>query len=201
MERDGLRAQEIVTGEILQRDFYERGTVDVARDLLGQVLIHGAAAGIIVETEAYLGGDDLASHSAAGITDRTRVIFGPPGHAYVYLSYGMHDCLNIVAEPAGTPGCVLIRALEPVQGLDVMRSRRPKARTDRDLTSGPGKLTRALGITRKDTGVDVTRGNLVVMTRLGVPRFEIEVTPRIGITRCADLPLRFLIKGNRFVSR
>jgi DNA-3-methyladenine glycosylase len=198
MERDGVRAQKIVK---LPRSFYERGTIEVARDLLGKVLVHGPAAGIIVETEAYLGGDDLASHSAAGITDRTRVIFGPPGHAYVYLSYGVHDCMNIVAQPAGTPGCVLIRALEPIEGLDAMRERRPKARTDRDLTSGPGKLTRALGITREHTGVDMTRGDLVVLARAETPRFEIAVTPRIGITKCADLPLRFLVLGNRFVSR
>jgi DNA-3-methyladenine glycosylase len=199
MERDGARAQEIVRG--LARSFYERGTVDVARDLLGKVLAHGATAGIIVETEAYVGGDDLASHSAAGITDRTRVLFGPAGHAYVYLSYGMYDCMNIVAEPKGTPGGVLIRALEPVEGLETMRARRPKARSDRDLTSGPGKLTRALGITRKDSGVDMTRGNLVVLARTAIPHFEIAVTPRIGISKCAELPLRFVIKGNRFVSR
>src|SRR5271167_3597176 len=160
MERDGVRTAEVMRA--LPRRFYERGTVDVARDLLGKVLVHGETAGIIVETEAYLGGDDLASHSAAGVTDRTRVIFGPPGHAYVYLSYGMHDCMNIVAERAGTPGCVLLRALEPIEGLNLMRERRPKARTDRDLASGPGKLTRALGITRKDTGTDMTRGDLAV---------------------------------------
>jgi DNA-3-methyladenine glycosylase len=113
----------------------------------------------------------------------------------------MHDCMNIVAEPAGTPGCVLIRSLEPVEGLEIIRARRPKARTDRDLASGPGKLTRALGITREHTGRDMTRGDLVVLARAGAPRFEITVTPRVGITKCADLPLRFLIAGNRFVSR
>jgi DNA-3-methyladenine glycosylase len=201
MERDGVRAPEIVKKPILPRRFYARGTIDVARDLLGKILVYGPAAGIIVETEAYLGGDDLASHSAAGITDRTRVIFGPPGHAYVYLSYGMHDCMNIVAEPAGKPGCVLIRALEPLEGLDVMRARRPRARTDRDLTSGPGKLTRALGITRKHTGVDLTRGDLIVLSRSPAPTFRIAVTPRIGIVKCAELPLRFFIEGNKFVSR
>jgi DNA-3-methyladenine glycosylase len=201
MERNGVRVPEIVKNRILPRSFYERGTVEVARDLLGKVLVHGAAAGIVVETEAYLGGDDLASHPAVGITDRTRVIFGPPGHAYVYLSYGMHDCLNIVAERAGDPGCVLIRALEPIEGQDTMRLRRPKARTDRDLASGPGKLTQALGITRKHAGIDMTRGDLVVVARPTAPPFDIAVTPRIGITKCADLPLRFLIRGNRFVSR
>jgi DNA-3-methyladenine glycosylase len=199
MERDGVRAQKIVRG--LPRGFYERATIEVARDLLGKVLVHGSTAGMIVETEAYLGGADLASHSAAGITDRTRVIFGPGGHAYVYLCYGMYDCMNIVAERNGTAGCVLIRALEPVQGADVMRERRPRARADRDLASGPGKLTRALGITREHSGADITRGNLVVLDPSDMPGFEIAVTPRIGITKCADLPLRFHIKGNRFVSR
>src|ERR1700712_1501036 len=123
---------------ILPRDFYARDTIEVSRDLLGKRLVHGETSGTIVETEAYLGGDDLASHSAAGITERTRVIFGPPGHAYVYLSYGMHECLNIVAGPAGKPGCVLIRALEPIEGVELMRMRRPGARTDWDLASGPG---------------------------------------------------------------
>jgi DNA-3-methyladenine glycosylase len=197
MERDGFRPAEIV---ILPRSFYLRPTIHVARALLGQVVAHGETAGIIVETEAYLGGDDLASHSAAGITDRTRVIFGPPGHAYIYLSYGMHDCLNIVAEPAGTPGCVLIRAIEPVAGLDIMRLRRPSARSDRDLASGPGKLTRALGITRAMSGRDMTRGDLVVRAR-PTEGIKIAVTPRIGITKCADWPLRYFIKGNKFVSR
>ncbi len=188
-------------GPILRRAFYKRGTVEVARELLGKIVVHGATAGVIVETEAYLGGDDLASHSAVGITNRTRVIFGPPGHAYVYLSYGIHECLNIVAEPDGKAGCVLIRALEPVAGLDAMYRRRAAARTDRDLTSGPGKLTRALGITRVHNGVDMTRGNLVVRAPDREAPIEIEVTPRIGITKCAELPLRFSIGGNRFVSR
>src|SRR5712692_10764353 len=114
---------------ILPRSFYSRDTVTVARDLLGKIVVHGRAAGTIVETEAYLGGDDLAAHSARGITDRTRVIFGPPGHAYVYFIYGMHECLNLVAEPEGKPGCVLIRAVEPLAGIDIMRQRRPAARS------------------------------------------------------------------------
>jgi DNA-3-methyladenine glycosylase len=199
VDRDDLRAPQIMTG--LRRSFFERGTIDVARDLLGKVVVHGPTAGIIVETEAYLGGEDLASHSAAGITNRTRVIFGPPGHAYVYLSYGMHECLNIVAEPEGSAGCILIRALEPLAGLDIMRERRPKARSDRDLASGPGKLTRALAITRAHNGADMTRGDLVVRAPAVAAAFEIEVTPRIGITKCVDLPLRFIVKGNDFVSR
>src|SRR6516165_9933542 len=114
-------------GRILKRAFYEQSAEQVARDLLGKVLVHGPTAGIIVETEAYLGGEDLAAHSARGLTERTRVIFGPPGHAYVYFIYGMYECLNIVAEPDGTPGCVLIRALEPVAGIEIMQRRRPAA--------------------------------------------------------------------------
>jgi DNA-3-methyladenine glycosylase len=187
-------------GPILKRDFYERHTVEVARDLLGKVLVHGRTAGVIVETEADLGGDDLAAHSARGITDRTRVIFGPPGHAYVYFIYGMYECLNLVCEPEGKPGCVLIRALEPVEGIERMRQRRPAARKDEDLASGPGKLTLAMGITRAQNGADVTRGALVVRDPAEKRRVEIGVTPRIGITKCADLPLRFIVRGNRFVS-
>lgn len=187
-------------GRILPRGFYERPTVTVARELLGKVLVHGSTAGMIVETEAYLGGDDLAAHSARGITDRTRVIFGPPGHAYVYFIYGMYECLNLVAEPEGKPGCVLIRALEPVAGMELMRQRRPAARKVEDLASGPGKLTLAMGITRVQNGTDVTRGALVVREPKEGRRVEIAVTERIGIRECADWPLRFLVRGNRFVS-
>ena len=189
-------------GRILRREFYQRPTVDVARSLLGKVLVHGPAAGVIVETEAYLGGDDRASHSARGITDRTRVIFGPPGHAYVYFIYGMYECLNIVAEPAGHPGCVLVRALEPVAGIEIMQRRRPRARRLEDLASGPGKLTLALDITRSHNGADLTRGPLVVRELPAEPRcVEIDVTPRIGIRECADWPLRFVVRGSRFVSK
>jgi DNA-3-methyladenine glycosylase len=190
----------MIAGPILKRVFYERTTVEVARDLLGKLLVHRSVAGMIVETEAYLGGDDLAAHSARGITGRTRVIFGPPGHAYVYFIYGMYECLNIVAEPAGRPGCVLIRALEPVAGAEIMQSRRPAAKRLEDLASGPGKLTLAMGITRAHNGADLTRGPLVVRAPAELHRLEIAVTPRIGIRECADWPLRFLIKGNRFVS-
>src|SRR5262249_49152881 len=120
--QDRVPADQLVRrSRVLGRSFYERPTVTVARDLLGKILIHGPVAGIIVETEAYLGGNDLAAHSARGITDRTRVIFGPPGHAYVYFIYGMHECLNLVCEPEGRPGCVLIRALEPVAGIEEMQ--------------------------------------------------------------------------------
>src|SRR5580698_7788176 len=175
---------------ILPRGFYARDTVEVARGLLGKILVHGETSGKIVETEAYLGGGaDLAAHTARGITNRTRVIFGPPGHAYVYFIYGMYECLNLVAEPDGKPGCVLIRALEPVGGIEIMQRRRPAARGLRGLTSGPGRLTLALGITREQNGADVTRGALTVRTSRREEPFEIEVTPRVGIRQCADWPL------------
>jgi DNA-3-methyladenine glycosylase len=187
-------------GPILERSFYARPTAEVARALLGKVLVHGPAAGIIVETEAYPGRDDLASHSARGMTARTRVIFGAPGHAYVYLIYGMYTCLNLVAEPDGTPGCVLIRALEPVAGVEDMRRRRPAARRIEDIARGPGRLTMAMGIALADYGADVTRGRLVVREP-GLPQaIEIDATPRIGIRVCAERPLRFVLRGNRFVS-
>jgi len=187
-------------GPVLPRSFYSRPAIDVARALLGKVLVHGRAAGIIVETEAYLGANDQAAHSARGVTPRTEVIFGPPGHAYVYFIYGMYECLNLVCEPAGTAGCVLIRALEPVAGLDLMRRRRPAARKLEDFASGPAKVALALAITRAHNAADVTRGSLVVRQPLRPVAFEIEATPRIGITQAADLPLRFLIRGSRFVS-
>src|SRR5262249_14130245 len=160
--------------------------------LLGKILVHGSVAGAIVETEAYLGEGDLAAHAARGLTDRTRVIFGPPGHAYVYFIYGMYECLNLVAEPKGKAGCVLIRALEPVVGIEMMRRRRPTARKPEDVANGPGKLTLAMSITRAQNGVDVTRGALTVREPLSHHAIDIAVTPRIGITQSADLPLRFL---------
>ncbi len=178
---------------ILPRAFYQRPTVEVARGLLGQLLVHGATAGVIVETEAYLGGEDLASHSARGITPRTSVIFGPPGHAYVYLNYGIHECLNIIAEPEGTAGCVLLRALTPERGIELMRQRRGSPKNDRELANGPGKLTQALGITRALNGADVTDGLLVIEQRPTPDPARIRTTPRIGITKCSNWPLRFLL--------
>ena len=171
----------------LPRSFYARPTVEVARDLLGKILRHGEAAARIVEVEAYLGEGDAAAHSAAGRTPRTQVIFGSPGRAYVYLIYGMHHCLNIVAEPAGTAGCVLIRAVEPVAGITLP-------------TNGPGKLTRALDITLQHYGADLTRGPLTVSAPEQSGAFQIAVSPRIGIRRSAELPLRFFSRGNKYVS-
>jgi len=187
--------------QVLDRSFYARPAVDVARDCLGKILVHGRVAGRIVETEAYLGVDDMAAHAWRGITNRTHVLFGPPGHAYVYFIYGMYDCLNFVAEEEGKAGCVLIRALEPVTGIRVMQRRRPAAKRIQDLASGPGKLTLAMGITRKQNGSDLVASRLHVRRLDYEPLIEIGVTPRIGITHCADWPLRFVIRGSAFVSR
>ncbi len=188
--------------EILPESFFARPTVEVAPDLLGKILIHRRAAGMIVEVEAYLGKEDRAAHASRGLTPRTRVLFGPPGRAYVYFIYGMHECLNIVAEPDGVPGCVLIRALEPLAGIAEMKRRRPAARSLAELASGPGRLTAALGITRKLYGADLTRpGPFTVRRWRREPEFEIARSPRIGIRHCADWPLRFYIVGNPFVSR
>ena len=185
----------------MDEKFYSRHATEVARDVLGKVLVHGKTAGRIVEVEAYLGLEDLAAHASRGVTDRTRVLFGPPGHAYVYFIYGMHECLNFVAEPEGQAGCVLIRALEPLAGIDLMFRRREKAKRVEDLASGPGKLTQAMGITRKLNGSSLIKGPLTVRRLNGEARPEVEVTPRIGISHCADWPLRFFIAGNRFVSK
>ena len=186
----------------LERAFYTRDARVVARAMLGTYLVHAprgseARAVRVVETEAYCGPKDLACHARAGLTKRTRTLLGEPARAYVFLIYGMYECLNIVAEPAGIPGCVLVRALQPVAGIEIMRQRRPATRRCEDLASGPGKLTLALGITRAHNGADLTRGSLVVREP-AVPRpFEIAVTPRIGITQCADLPLRFVLTPAR----
>ena len=170
----------------LPRSFYAHSPDNVARDLLGCVLVHGGRAGRIVETEAYLGRGDPPSHSHRGLTKRTQVLFGPPGHAYVYLIYGMHECLNIVTQPEGQPGCVLIRALEPLHGVEA-------------ATNGPGRLTRAMGITREHYGADLTGGPLRVL--YGTHAESIAYGSRIGIGLYPDLPLRFWLSGNVFVSR
>jgi len=191
---------ELASLPVLPRSFYEQSTARVARLLLGKVLLHGARAGRIVEVEAYLGPRDPAAHAFRGRTPRTEVLFGPPGHAYVYLIYGMYECLNVVAEPAGCPGCVLIRALEPMAGLPSMFAARPAARHPRDLCSGPGKLTRAMGITRQHYGADLTSGRLTIRdTKTPLPEPIIR-SRRIGVRQGVKPLLRFYLKGNPFVS-
>jgi DNA-3-methyladenine glycosylase len=192
-------------GRILRRDFYNRETEIVARELLGTILEcrteDGIASGVIVETEAYIGEHDLACHAAAGRTKRTEPLYGPPGNAYVYFIYGMHWCINAVTRAEGLPSAVLIRALEPLEGLSLMRARRPKARSDRELTNGPGKLCAALGIDRRMNALPLQRYPLVIRNGVAVADSDVVVTPRIGITQAADWPLRYFVRGNAHVSR
>lgn len=187
----------------LPRRFYLRPARAVARDLLGCVLVshrRGAiTAGRIVETEAYLGPEDKASHAAFRPGSRA-LFYGEGGSAYVYLNYGMHCCLNTIAGRAGHPGCVLIRALEPVMGLAPMARRRGAPEDSPRLASGPGNLTQAMGITRADNGADLTAGRLTIEPPDRPRDFRIASGPRVGITRAVDLRLRFWIAENRFVS-
>ncbi len=184
----------------LPASHYARGVVDVARDLLGCLVVHGECAGLIVETEAYHDSEP-ACHAHIGLTARTHTLFGPPGRAYVYRSYGIHALLNAVCEPEGVGAAVLIRALEPVRGLDAMRARRGLERVE-DLCSGPGKLTQALGIDLELNGADLVSGPVRIEPRApGWEAAEPLVGPRIGITKAADLPWRFCAGGSRSVSR
>ena len=181
--------------------FFERNAEELARELLSCVLFHGTTAGMIVETEAYLGLNDLAAHASRGRTERTQVLFGPPGRAYVYFIYGMHECLNVVAEKEGEPGCVLVRALQPLAGLSQMRERRDWGGPACGLTNGPGKLTQALAITRKHYGRRLDRGDLRIRCWREKPEFKVAITPRIGIRECADWPLRFVWAGHPCLSK
>ncbi len=174
---------------------------ELAKKLLGTVVFHKQAAGMIVETEAYLGGDDLAAHSARGVTERTKVIFGPAGRTYVYLIYGIYECLNVVAGEKGTGDCVLIRALEPLAGLGLMARRRGWDGPIKGLTNGPGKLTQALGVTREQYGQRLDRGTLTIREWREKREFETATTPRIGISQCVDWPLRFVVSGHSCVSK
>jgi DNA-3-methyladenine glycosylase len=190
--------------DALPPEFYARETELVARDLLGAILEcstpEGVATGRIVETEAYLGEHDPACHAAVGQTARTSPLYGPPGTAYVYFIYGMHWCVNAVTREHGLPSAVLIRALEPLEGLDLMRQRRPGARRLEDLTSGPARLCSALGITGAHNGLPLQRPPLLVRPGEPVPEAAVEVTPRIGITKAADWPLRWLVADSPYVS-
>ncbi len=177
--------------------FFARSVHDVARDLVGCVLHHGLAAGRIVETESYHESEP-ACHAHIGLTARTHTLFGEPGVAYVYRSYGIHALLNAVCEPEGVGAAVLIRALEPLDGLDEMRARRGLQRAE-DLCSGPGKLTQAMGIGLELNGSLLTGGPIAIAPRTAAPRL-VEGT-RIGITKAADLPWRFCDPDSRHVSR
>jgi DNA-3-methyladenine glycosylase len=191
-----LRSQTLA----LDLAYFERPAAELAQRLLGDVLIHGSTAGMIVETEAYLGLDDLAAHASRGVTERTRVLFGPAGRAYVYFIYGMHECLNVVADKQG-PGSVLIRALQPLSGIAEMYKRRKWKGPVTGLANGPGKLTEALAVTRKQYGVRLDRGDFTIREWRQKPVFEIAASPRIGISKCQDWPLRFVWKDHPCLSR
>jgi DNA-3-methyladenine glycosylase len=181
----------------LDRAFYARPVVDVARDLVGCVVRHGDTAGTIVETEAYHHAEP-ACHAYVGLTTRTATLFGPPGIAYVYRSYGIHALLNAVCEGEGTGAAVLIRALEPLDGVEVMQDRRGPVGFEA-LCSGPGKLTQALGIDLERNGTDLVGGPIAIEPRAAPLRLV--AGPRIGISKAVDLPWRFCLAGNRHVSR
>jgi DNA-3-methyladenine glycosylase len=185
---------------MLSADFYDRPVLEVAPDLLGCVVRHGEASGVIVETEAYHLSEP-ACHAYVGVTERTSTLFGPPGRAYVYRSYGIHALLNAVCEPEGVGAAVLIRALEPLDGIELMRERRGLGRVD-DLCSGPGKLSQALAIGLDLNGRDLAAGPIVIEPRPAAWRDVRWVAgERVGISKAVDLEWRFCALGSRSVSR
>jgi DNA-3-methyladenine glycosylase len=198
------RARRSRLGAPLPQKFYDRGTEIVSRELLGAVLEcttpEGITRGRIVETEAYLGPHDPACHAVAGLTPRTQHLFGPPGVAYVYLIYGMYWCFNAVTRERGHGSAVLVRAIAPIDGVELMHRRRPKVKRDRDLTNGPGKLCLAMGIVGSMSGSSLRDGPIVIRAGAAVPDADVVVTPRIGITRAADWALRYLVRDDPYVS-
>ena len=200
-----LHARRSRLGPPLATSFYDRPTELVARELLGAVMqcttAQGVTRGRIVETEAYIGPEDPACHAAAGLTRRTRHLFGPPGVSYVYLIYGMYWCFNAVTRERGHGAAVLVRAVAPLDGIDLMRQRRHKVKHDRDLTNGPGKLCLAMGIDGTMDGTSLRDGPIVIRAGEPVPDDDVVVTPRIGIVKAADWPLRYFIRDDPFVSK
>lgn len=189
---------------MIDKEFFKDDAVTLAQKLLGCVLWHesadGVTSGVIVETEAY-SQEDAASHSCRGATERTKIMFGPGGYAYVYFTYGMHYCFNVVSGPAGHGQAVLIRALEPLEGIEIMRRRRSK-KLKKDLCSGPAKLVQAMGITKADYGKPLFEGELLIKKSfdLHVSPDMIVSGPRIGVSQAVDTPWRFWIKDNPFIS-
>lgn len=181
----------------LSRRFYARGTVELARALIGRMLLRqlpeGAVGGRIVETEAYDGPEDPGSHAFRGRTPRNSVMFGPPGHLYVYFTYGMHYCANVVAESDGVPGAVLLRAVEPIEGLDIMSERRG-TEVSRDLARGPGRLCKAFGLDRSMNGADLTQGAVWIEGRPRL-RADIQTSSRIGVKVGTEFLWRFYEPG------
>lgn len=190
---------------ILGRRFYSRDTIEVARNLLGKYLVRQinqkTLVGKIVEVEAYKGTDDPASHAYKGKTARNKPMFGEAGHAYIYFIYGKHYCLNVITEKAGIPGAVLIRALEPIAGIEFMKKNR-KSNDLVKLTNGPGKLTEALRITKELNGWDLTKGKTLFISEPTVKEvFSVKATTRVGVRKGEDKPWRFYIEANKFVSK
>lgn len=187
----------------VDKSFFEGTTSQLACRLLGSYLVHeigqATLVGRIVEVEAYLGSADPAAHTYRGMTERTLAMFGPPGHAYIYLSYGSHFCLNVSARPVGVGEGVLLRALEPIEGTELMAANRGGKAEGVLISNGPGKLFQAMGVTKDFYGHDLTQLPLYISK--GEEVEEVVVGPRIGISKAKDLPLRFYIKGNPFVSR
>ncbi len=202
-----VRPIRVVRGvRVLAHSFYARPTLKVAEDLLGKVLAHrtreGVTSGVIVETEAYVGEDDPACHASFGRTARSEPLFGPPGIAYVYLNYGIHYLMNAVTEADGYPGAVLMRALQPLDGVTLMKKRRAPDGRDIDehaLCRGPGNLTKALGITITDNRLDLATSKLTIEDR-GISVGRIATGPRIGIRVAVERPWRYWVEGHRSVS-
>lgn len=190
---------------VLSRAFYLRPTLDVARDLLGAVLVstEGPAlvAGRIVEAEAYHQDGDRAAHSYRGKTKRNEVMFREGGILYVYFTYGMHYCMNVVTEREGVGAAVLIRAVEPLAGLDIIRRRRPAARRAEDVTNGPAKVCQAFAVDRRHNGLSLLDGSITIRRDAGYARGTIAASPRVGIRDSVDLPWRFFLAGNPFVGK
>ena len=188
---------------VIPREFFCRYTPEVASDLVGcrlvRVIRGRRISGIVVETEAYRGPKDPASHAYRGKTSRNGVMFGPPGHAYVYFTMGMHFCLNVTTEPTGTPGAVLLRAIEPEEGIAAMVKNRGPIAVDR-LASGPGNLTKALGIGKELDGEDLVMSDRIFLEHGRIAR-EIGTSPRVGVSAGRSTRWRFFERGNRFVSR
>jgi len=186
--------------EILGRDFYARSAPVVARDLLNKLFVSDDLVGRIVETEAYGGADDPASHGHRRRTERNGVMFGPPGHLYVYFTYGMHHCACVVTGDDGESSAVLIRAAEPLQGLDLMRTRRPKASVDRDLLNGPAKLAQAYALTTVHDGLDLCGAEIHVASDGARPPSRPASSTRIGLTKGAAKRWRWYVRSSTFVS-
>ena len=186
----------------LRRSFFARDPLEVAPGLLGKLFVAGERVGRIVEVEAYRGQDDPGSHGYRGVTPRTEVMYGPPGHLYTYFTYGMHWCANVVCAPAGTCGAVLIRALEPLRGIDAMFDARAKAKRETDLCSGPAKLCQALEIGEAHNGIDLDGAEAGVEVRDDGVALAASTSERIGLAagKGEDLPWRFYVAGNRHVS-